>query len=216
MMWSINERYSDINKRCGCRVRLTRYAPDRLQPWPLTLKLVCESYVRWGTFLPNLGMLGLCVLDLFAMYAAMDRQTDGRTDKSNAYSPLRYGRGIITTSRPRAVQGTDVSYNARDAGKQSVDVGARRRRSTTQSSHRRAAAVWLSHSTTDHHYNDSVYNNNNNRVKAVYLWQTEWAITRGEFSWAVRSALAGTLWTSLVISKSAQSFSNSFDPRALS
>jgi len=29
----------------------------------------------WGTFLPNLGTLGLCVLELFAMYA-----TDGQTD----------------------------------------------------------------------------------------------------------------------------------------
>jgi len=33
--------------------------------------------------LPNLGTLGLWVLELFAMYA-----TDGRTDKSNAYCLL--------------------------------------------------------------------------------------------------------------------------------
>jgi len=33
----------------------------------LTLKLVCESHLRWGTFLPNLGTLGVWVLDLFAM-----------------------------------------------------------------------------------------------------------------------------------------------------
>ena len=45
----------------------------------LTLKLVYESHQRWGTFLLNLGTLGLRVLQLFAMYA-----TDGRTDKSNA------------------------------------------------------------------------------------------------------------------------------------
>jgi len=57
----------------------------------LTLKLVCESH-RWGTFLPNLGTLGLCVLELFAMYAT-DGQTDKRTDKSNAYCPRPYGRG---------------------------------------------------------------------------------------------------------------------------
>jgi len=25
----------------------------------LTLKLVCESHLRWGTFIPNLGTLGL-------------------------------------------------------------------------------------------------------------------------------------------------------------
>jgi len=42
----------------------------------LTLKLACESYLRWGTFLPNLGTLGLWVLELFAMYA-----TDGQTEK---------------------------------------------------------------------------------------------------------------------------------------
>ena len=56
----------------------------------LTLKLLCESHLRWRTFLPNLGTLGLWVLELFAMYAT-DGQTDGRTDKSNAYLP--YGRG---------------------------------------------------------------------------------------------------------------------------
>jgi len=41
----------------------------------LTLKLVCDSHQRWGTFLPNLGALCLWVLELFAMYA-----TDGRTE----------------------------------------------------------------------------------------------------------------------------------------
>jgi len=46
----------------------------------LTLKLVRESHLRWGTFLPNLGTLGLSVLELFAMYAT-DGRTDGRTDR---------------------------------------------------------------------------------------------------------------------------------------
>ena len=54
----------------------------------LTLKLVCESHLRWGTFLPNLGTLGVCVLELFPTHG----QTDRRTDKSNAYCFL-YGRG---------------------------------------------------------------------------------------------------------------------------
>jgi len=45
----------------------------------LTLKLAYESYLRWETFIPNLGTLGLWVLELFAMYAT-DRQTDRRTD----------------------------------------------------------------------------------------------------------------------------------------
>ena len=63
----------------------------------LTLKLVCKSHLMWGTFLPNLDVLGLSVLELFAMYATerqqTDRQTDGRTDKRNAYCPLPFGRG---------------------------------------------------------------------------------------------------------------------------
>ena len=50
----------------------------------LTLKLVCESHLRWGSFLPNLGMLGLWVPELFAMYAM-----DGRTKAC----PLPYWGG---------------------------------------------------------------------------------------------------------------------------
>ena len=46
----------------------------------LTLKLVCELHLSWGTFLPNLGMLGLWVLELFAMYVT-DRQTDGQKQR---------------------------------------------------------------------------------------------------------------------------------------
>ena len=53
---------------------------------PLTLKLVYESHLMWGTFLPNLGTLGLWVLELFAMY----RRTDGQR---NAYRPLPYTVG---------------------------------------------------------------------------------------------------------------------------
>ena len=70
----------------------------------LTLKLVCQSHQRCGTFLPNLGTLSLWVLELFAMYAT-DGQTDGRTDKSNAYRPLHYGRGLkyISGRRPGIV-----------------------------------------------------------------------------------------------------------------
>jgi len=63
----------------------------------LTLKLVCESHLRWGTFLPNLGTLGLCVLGLFAMYAT-DGQTDRRTDgwtKATLTAPFRTVGGVI-------------------------------------------------------------------------------------------------------------------------
>jgi len=76
-------------KACSC-VKQAVCLPDladmvcpRLPPTltfdHLTLKLVCESHLRWGTFLQNLGMLGLCILELFAMYTT-DRQTDGRMD----------------------------------------------------------------------------------------------------------------------------------------
>jgi len=54
----------------------------------LTLKLVCESHLRWGKFLPNLGTLGLWVLELFAMYA-----TYGRT-KARLNAPFPTGGGI--------------------------------------------------------------------------------------------------------------------------
>ena len=50
------------------------------------------THLRWGTFLPNLGTLGLWFLELFTMYAT-DGQRDRRTDKSNAYCPLPHRRG---------------------------------------------------------------------------------------------------------------------------
>jgi len=57
----------------------------------LTLKLVCESHQRRGTFLPNLGTLGLLVLELFAVYAT-DGQTDGQTKTTLiAPFPIRAG-----------------------------------------------------------------------------------------------------------------------------
>jgi len=56
----------------------------------LSLKLVSESHQRWGTFIPNLGTLGLRVLELFDMYA-----TDGRTDKATLIAPFPTGVGII-------------------------------------------------------------------------------------------------------------------------
>jgi len=48
------------------------------------------TFLSKGTFVPNLGTLGLRVLQLFAMYA-----TDGRTDESKPYCPLPTGDGII-------------------------------------------------------------------------------------------------------------------------
>jgi len=56
----------------------------------LTLKLVCMSHQRWRTFVPNLGTLGLWVLQLFAVYVT-DGRTDGQT-KSTLTTPfLRAG-----------------------------------------------------------------------------------------------------------------------------
>jgi len=65
--------------------------PGGLDLWPFDLEtgVRVESHQRLGTFLRNLGTLGLFVLKLFAMYA-----TDGRTDrqKQHLLSPsLRAG-----------------------------------------------------------------------------------------------------------------------------
>jgi len=87
-----------------------RVSADTVYPRPpliltfdrLTLKLVRELDPRWGTFIPNLGRaIRLWVLELFAMYAT-DGQTDRRTDKSNAYRPLPYDRGHITSAEETA------------------------------------------------------------------------------------------------------------------
>jgi len=51
-----------------------------------TLKLVCESHQRWGTFVPNLGTLGFRLLHLFAMYV-----TDGRRTKPTLTAPFPTG-----------------------------------------------------------------------------------------------------------------------------
>jgi len=58
----------------------------------LTLKLVCESQLRWGTFLPNLGMLGLWVLECMAKAirdGRIDVRTDGRTKATLIAPSLR-------------------------------------------------------------------------------------------------------------------------------
>jgi len=49
-----------------------------------TLKLVCASLLRWGTFVSNLGTLGLWVLDL------RDGRTDERT-KATLIAPFPTG-----------------------------------------------------------------------------------------------------------------------------
>jgi len=57
----------------------------------LTLKLVCESHLKWGTFIPNLGTLGL--LGSRTIRYVSDGRTDRRT-KATFIAQLPYG-GII-------------------------------------------------------------------------------------------------------------------------
>ena len=66
----------------------------------LTFKLVCESRQKWG-ILPNLGTLGLWVLELFTMYAT-DGQTGGQT-KATLIVTFPTGRGIIRLQCARGI-----------------------------------------------------------------------------------------------------------------
>ena len=66
----------------------------------LTFKLVCESHQKWG-ILPNLGTLGLWVLELFTMYAT-DGQTGGQT-KAKLIAIFPTGRGIIRLQCARGI-----------------------------------------------------------------------------------------------------------------
>jgi len=60
----------------------------------LTFKLVCESHLRWETFLSNLGTLGLPLGSQIIRYVR-DGQTDRRTDgqKQRLLTPLVRERG---------------------------------------------------------------------------------------------------------------------------
>ena len=80
-----------VEQMCQASAELPSITDDTGCRIQQTLKLVGESHLRCGTFLPNLGTLDPWVLELFAMYAT-DGQTNRRTDKSNAYP---YRRGII-------------------------------------------------------------------------------------------------------------------------
>ena len=63
----------------------------------LTLKVMSESRVTWGTSVPILVFLGLSVLDLGLMYATDRRQTDVR--QHNRLMPLPRVGSIITLRR---------------------------------------------------------------------------------------------------------------------
>ena len=57
---------------------------------------MCESHLRWGTSFPNLGTLGLRVLELFAIYA-----TDGRT--KTTLIPLSLPSGSRGHNSPKSI-----------------------------------------------------------------------------------------------------------------
>ena len=67
-----------------------------LDLWPFDLETGTRVAYKMGTFLPNLGTIGLWVLELFGMYATdrqRDRRTDGRMNgQKQRLSPLHYGR----------------------------------------------------------------------------------------------------------------------------
>ena len=46
-------------RKIWCTMCVSINGPGHPDLWPFDLKLVCESHLRWGTFLPNLGTLGL-------------------------------------------------------------------------------------------------------------------------------------------------------------
>jgi len=62
----------------------------------LTLKLVCESHLRWGTFIPNLGTLGLW----FSNYL-LCTQT-----KAMFIAPFLMGGGIIVCNKNEIARAT--------------------------------------------------------------------------------------------------------------
>jgi len=84
------------------RFRFTGYCIARVDCCTVSTDLQMLVASKVGTFIPNLGMIGLQVLKLFAMYTRRtdtqtDRQTngqtDGQTDKKQSLLPLPYGRG---------------------------------------------------------------------------------------------------------------------------
>jgi len=66
--------------------------PGNPDLWPFDLETSMRVASKVGTFLPNMGTLGLWVFKLFAMFS-----TDGWTDKSNAYCSFPTGAGHNTT-----------------------------------------------------------------------------------------------------------------------
>jgi len=58
----------------------------------LTLKLVCKSHQRWGTYYSEFGHAGLSGSRVIC-YVRDGRTERGWKDKSNAYCPLPYGCG---------------------------------------------------------------------------------------------------------------------------
>ena len=68
----------------------------------LTLKLVCESHLKWGIFRRNLSTLGHCVLDYSLCTRPTDKRTDGRT-KATLIAPFPVGAGHNYAAKCRYV-----------------------------------------------------------------------------------------------------------------
>ena len=86
-------------RKIWCTMCVSINRPGDLDLWPFHL----ESHQRWGTFLPNLGTLGLWVLELFAHYV-MDGRTDGQT-KATLIAPFPTSITVLQCS----TQNTKIS-----------------------------------------------------------------------------------------------------------
>jgi len=81
-------------RKIWCTMCVCINGPGDLELTLLTLKLVCKLYQKGE---PSFRILARYVFE-FSSYSSTLR-TDERTDKSNAYCPLPYGRGIIIALR---------------------------------------------------------------------------------------------------------------------
>ena len=82
---------NNINKQCGRRVRLTRYAPDRLQPWSLTV-WPCETHMRVASMVGNLPSKFGHTRPLHSeiIRYVRDGWTDRQTDRQDVLWLLRF------------------------------------------------------------------------------------------------------------------------------
>ena len=89
---------NEFNKQCGRRVRPTRYSPaaSNHDLWQFDLETGVRVASKVGNLPSKFGDARPLGYRIIRYVYATDGQTDGRTDKSNAYCPISYGRGTIT------------------------------------------------------------------------------------------------------------------------